>query len=114
VRKTTQSRWLVTLPLGLTALLLMGVSLPLWQGRVPPNTMNGFRSAKTLADPALWYRVNAVMGAELFVLGAVLLALVALCHVTLSIKRPALAALGIVGLMVLGAAASAWHCGLMG
>lgn len=45
-----------------TALLFTGLSIPLILGRVPPNASYGFRTAATLADPALWYRANAVSG----------------------------------------------------
>jgi uncharacterized membrane protein len=51
-----------------TLLVLLG--LPLYFRRVPPNRFYGFRTGRTLADPAAWYAVNRVAGGWLVVTGA--------------------------------------------
>jgi uncharacterized membrane protein len=44
------------------AALLVGLSIPLVQGKVPPNSTYGFRTSKTLADPSIWYEANRFAG----------------------------------------------------
>ncbi len=44
------------------AALLIGLSIPLVQGKVPPNRAYGFRTSKTLADPSIWYGANRFAG----------------------------------------------------
>jgi uncharacterized membrane protein len=44
------------------AALLVGLSIPLVQGKVPPNSAYGFRTSKTLADPSIWYEANRFAG----------------------------------------------------
>jgi hypothetical protein len=41
---------------------LIGISIPLIQGRLGPNPWYGFRVRRTLEDPDLWYPVNAYSG----------------------------------------------------
>src|SRR5215468_7723059 len=54
---------------GLVELLFVGISIPLIQGRVPPNRYYGFRTPKTLSDPAIWYEVNRYSGHDLLLAG---------------------------------------------
>src|SRR5258708_400969 len=42
--------------------VLIGMSIPLIQGRVRPNHSYGFRVRRTLEDPNLWYPVNSYSG----------------------------------------------------
>jgi uncharacterized membrane protein len=49
--------------------ILLGV--PLYFRWIPPNRFYGFRTARTLADPAVWYPVNRVTGGWLTIIGAV-------------------------------------------
>jgi hypothetical protein len=49
-----------SLLLGCAAIAL--VSIPLGLGMVPPNRFYGFRTARTLADRMLWFRVNRFAG----------------------------------------------------
>jgi uncharacterized membrane protein len=51
------------------ALVLLG--LPLYSRKIPPNRFYGFRTARTLADPHVWYPVNRVTGGWMVVTGAV-------------------------------------------
>ena len=54
----------------LADLLLALVALPLIMQRVGPNRFYGFRTRRTIADAALWYRANAFAGRALFVAAA--------------------------------------------
>jgi uncharacterized membrane protein len=54
------------LPCGIIAV----ASVPLILGVVPPNGFYGFRTRKTLADPAIWYRANRFAGCALFIAAA--------------------------------------------
>lgn len=51
-------------------LVLMGVSVPLIQRRVPPNGWYGFRVRRTLNNPSVWYPANEYSGRLLFWQGA--------------------------------------------
>jgi uncharacterized membrane protein len=64
------------------AAVLIGLSIPLVQGKVSPNSTYGFRTSKTLSDPAIWYTANRfagkasiAVGFAMIVLGVVLLLL---------------------------------------
>ena len=67
-----------------TALLIgcgaiAAVCVPLILKKVPPNPLYGFRTVRTLADRALWFRVNCFAGWAFLLaaaLSAVLLVLV--------------------------------------
>lgn len=49
---------------------LLGImSIPLWLRRVPPNRAFGARFPATLADPRIWYEINARAGRDLAVAG---------------------------------------------
>ena len=61
-----------SLSFGLVGLLFIGLSIPLMQGRVPPNRYYGFRTAKTLSDTKIWYEVNRISGNDMFLGGAVI------------------------------------------
>lgn len=67
-------------------LLFVLLSLPLLRGRVGPNRWYGFRTPRTLRDPAVWYPANRYMAKYLLGLGIVLIvaaiATFAVPHVT--------------------------------
>ena len=94
---------------GLMGLLLIGLSIPLILGKVPPNVWYGFRIRLTLDNPDTWYAVNTWAGRRLFAIG---LATLVAALVSLLIPGPflrwyslILAALLVVGiglLLVLG------------
>ena len=52
-----------------SGLLLAGFSIPLILHKIPPNGLYGFRIPSTLADPELWYKVNAYSGRRFLVVG---------------------------------------------
>ena len=46
--------------------VIAAISVPLILKKVPPNPLYGFRTARTLADRALWFRVNCFAGWAFF------------------------------------------------
>jgi hypothetical protein len=50
-------------------LLLAGLSVPLILHKIPPNGLYGFRLPSTIANPTLWYKVNAYAGRRFLVVG---------------------------------------------
>jgi len=50
-------------------LVLIAVSIPLLMGLVPPNWVYGFRTAKTMSNPEIWYEANRHAGANLIAAG---------------------------------------------
>lgn len=62
----------------LVGALLIAISIPLARRQVAPNPTYGLRTRATLADPEVWYEVNASSGRDMVRVGAavVVLALV--------------------------------------
>jgi uncharacterized membrane protein len=54
--------------------LFVVLGIPLVARKIPPNRLYGFRTASTLADASLWYRVNRAAGMDLVGGGLVLIA----------------------------------------
>jgi uncharacterized membrane protein len=54
-------------------LLLLGVGIPFYLGRIKPNTWTGLRTDRTLSDPVEWYAANRTMGRDFMVAGAAIL-----------------------------------------
>ncbi|CAN1212285.1 hypothetical protein TUMEXPCC7403_18905 [Tumidithrix helvetica PCC 7403] len=52
-------------------LLYVGLSLPLIAEKIKPNNWYGFRTAKTLSSPRIWYPANKAMGYDLLIAGSV-------------------------------------------
>lgn len=76
-------RLILSSVMGGTALLLMGLAIPLIRRRVRPNGFYGFRTPATLRNEALWYEVNARTGTDLYRVGVVTLILTAIYLVDL-------------------------------
>jgi uncharacterized membrane protein len=55
------------------------LGIPLMMRRVPPNSLYGCRTRRTLEDPDLWYLANEILGQHLLV-GGILIAAVALAN----------------------------------
>lgn len=53
----------------LLGIVMVGLSLPLALGKVPPNWFYGFRTPKTLSSPDLWYAANRSLGRDGVVAG---------------------------------------------
>jgi uncharacterized membrane protein len=58
-------------PFAIPALLLFVVAVPLVLGLIPRNRLYGFRTAKTLSDDGIWYRVNRLAGFAVMIAGVV-------------------------------------------
>jgi uncharacterized membrane protein len=58
----------------LVGLLLVGIGIPLILGKVPPNSLYGCRTTKTLSDPKIWYAVNRKSGKDFLTSGLLTLA----------------------------------------
>lgn len=65
--------WSLGASLFITGGLLIGLSLPFLYKSVGPNGAYGFRTHKTLASPAVWYRANATAAKASIVAGAAML-----------------------------------------
>jgi uncharacterized membrane protein len=63
---------LVNLLYMIGSLIIMGLSIPLLLGVVGPNGLYGFRTAKTLSNPDIWYAANKVAGLDLLLASAVM------------------------------------------
>jgi uncharacterized membrane protein len=50
-------------------ILFLLVGAPLALGRVGPNRWYGYRTAFTLGDPAVWYKVNRELGIAMLLAG---------------------------------------------
>lgn len=59
----------------LGSLLIVGLSVPMIQGKVRRNALYGMRTPKTLSSDAIWYPANRYAGRALFTAGAIQAAL---------------------------------------
>lgn len=59
------------------AVLLFAGGVPFAMNKVKPNVWAGFRTERTLAAPAVWYRVNRGMGIDMMIVGVLYLGCVA-------------------------------------
>ncbi|HYE78620.1 MAG TPA: SdpI family protein, partial [bacterium] len=65
----------------LAGLLFIALGIPLWQDRVKPNALYGFRLPATLKDRDTWYRTNRVTGRDMTLLGSLLVVLALLAWI---------------------------------
>jgi uncharacterized membrane protein YgcG len=98
--------WIVPVALLLGGALTVALAVPLIRRRVPPNWWYGVRFPSTLADPAVWYAVNARSGWDLVCFGTIVGALGPLLLVPW--RSPGLGtldqrAVGVLGLVLVGA-----------
>jgi uncharacterized membrane protein len=68
-----------TQPFAIPAFAFFVLSIPLALGLIPRNRLYGFRTRRTLADEAAWYRVNRFAGFAIMIASAIYL-LVATGH----------------------------------
>jgi uncharacterized membrane protein len=64
-----------TLLFPLLSAVLAGLGIPLWVAMVRPNRFYGLRTAATLKDEAVWYAANRATGRDLVAAGFLLLLL---------------------------------------
>jgi uncharacterized membrane protein len=64
-----------TLLFPLLSAALAGLGVPLWVAMVRPNRFYGLRTAATLKDEAVWYAANRATGRDLVASGFLLLLL---------------------------------------
>lgn len=89
--------------------LFIVLSVPLIQERVPPNSSYGFRTAKSLSDPKIWYAINRISGVDLLIAG-VLITLGSVAMLFLGqLLQPTQVALSLLLLMVLTLSGAALH-----
>lgn len=72
---------IVTVVYVAVSLLVVGLNVPLALGRVPPNDVYGFRTPKTVSNPAIWYPANRAcgrLGIAIFLVVAVIQGIVGL------------------------------------
>ena len=60
-----------TQPFAIPALIFFILSIPLALGMIPRNRLYGFRTRRTLADDATWFRVNRVAGVGIMIASAI-------------------------------------------
>lgn len=63
---------LTSIIFALVGLLFVGLGLPLAWRKIGPNWLYGFRTAKTLGDPEIWYAANQAAGVALAIAGVVI------------------------------------------
>ena len=55
-------------------LVMVGLAIPLIRRKIRPNGAYGFRFASAMADPEVWYPVNAYGGRLMLIYGGLILA----------------------------------------
>ncbi|NNJ09173.1 SdpI family protein [Chloroflexales bacterium ZM16-3] len=73
-------------PFVIPAGIFFVLTLPLILGLIPPNRGYGIRTAATLADPQVWYRVNRVGGTSLCLASLTYLVVAALAPTPLAAR----------------------------
>jgi SdpI/YfhL protein family len=77
-----------TLILGVTAVLFIGLGLPLAYDKVRPNSMYGYRVSRyQLEDPEIWYAINRKGGRHLTCAGVILLLIAAVSALYIGSER---------------------------
>jgi uncharacterized membrane protein len=94
----------------LVPLVIIVLSIPMVLGKVPRNSLYGFRTAYTLSSDEVWYRANKVSGIALLLAGVFWLAIGWALPVWMGATAQAYRLVQILGLASLGVAlvVSAW------
>jgi hypothetical protein len=100
---------LVTVVYAALGLGFAGMGVPLALGRIRPGSSYGFRTAKTLSSPAIWYAANRVQGIDLCVAGLLVAAAAVLLFVGARAVPPALLAAADTAILSLSLIAVAAH-----
>ena len=61
-------------------ILLIGLGIPMMKEKIRPNRWYGFRTPKTLSDPAIWYPANKSAGFAMLVAGLTMVIASGLLH----------------------------------
>jgi uncharacterized membrane protein len=93
----------------LVGVLFVGLSIPLIQKRVPPNRYYGFRTARTLSNPEIWYTVNRISGTDLLIGGALITISSLTMLVLAQAWRPQHVSITLLLVMVFSLTGVAWH-----
>jgi hypothetical protein len=99
----------VTLAFALLGLVFALLGVPLARGEVPPNRWYGFRTAKTLSDPSIWYAANRAQGIDLCIGGIVAAVAAAAVYLLWRAAPPQRLALADAGILVAVLAAATVH-----
>ncbi len=54
-------------------LLLIGISIPLFYGKIGPNWFYGFKTKKTVSNREIWYKANKYMAKDFIKLGSLMI-----------------------------------------
>jgi hypothetical protein len=100
---------LVTVAYALLGLGFGALGVPLALGHVPPNGTYGFRTARTLSSPEIWYRANRIQGIDLSAAGVVIAALTVALYFAWRAAPASLLALIDTGIMAAALIAVAAH-----
>ena len=92
-----------------SGLLFSALGVPLAMGKVPPNPIYGFRTARTLSDPPTWYRINRACGIDFVVLGIVVAAAALVTGRAFRSDPSSVAALANCAIMLAGVFAATAH-----
>lgn len=93
----------------LVGLLFVGLSIPLIEQWVPPNRYYGFRTAKTLTNPDVWYEVNRVSGTDLLIAGALITSSSLMMLLWAQAWRPENVVITLLLVMVFSLTGVTWH-----
>jgi uncharacterized membrane protein len=108
-QKIDAARWIISIVILLGAGIMGGLAIPLWHGKIAPNKTYGVRTKRTLADPELWYRANAVVGRNLAIFSIVLACITVAFHFTLARTHFVLSANLLAAVLLIGIAAITIH-----
>ena len=94
----------------LLGLLFVGLGLPLWARRVPPNKYYGCRTNKTLSDSEIWYEANSKHGRDLIFAGALVIAASLMALVFGHNAKPDHLVIALLTIFVVSVSVTAWNC----
>jgi uncharacterized membrane protein len=88
----------------LVPLVIIILSIPMILGKVPRNSLYGFRTAYTLSSDEVWYRANKISGIALVLAGVFWLAIGWVLPVWMGATARAYRLVQVLGLASLGVA----------
>jgi uncharacterized membrane protein len=84
--------------------VFIGLGIPLFQKRVPPNPWYGCRTTKSLADEKIWYMVNRTTGKDMILAGILIIISSLAVFMFASKMRPNYAAVVLLSVLILSTA----------